>query len=288
MAELYVNNNGTLLPTNQPTIQTGSRSFLYGDGLFETVRIINGYPINLESHFNRLVEGAKAIRLRIPVYLTVTFLETKIKELIRKNEITNGGKCRISLDRINGGSYLPEANEVNYFIEVLPYPANYFELNAKGLEVDIYQGLKKQNNFLANFKTKNGLISVMTAILAQEKGFDDFFIMNESNAVLESSNSNIFLTSNGVLYTPGLNEGCVGGTMRMQIINLAIQNNIRVYECSITSQNLLIADEVFLTNAIRGITWVGGYRTKRYENVHAKKLLSLLNNYWKNTLLNTH
>ncbi len=286
MAELYVNNNGTLLPNNQPTIQTGSRSFLYGDGLFESIRIINGMPINIESHFNRLVEGAKVLRLRLPVYFTAAFLATKIKELIQKNEITNGGKCRVSVDRINGGTYLPEANEITYFIEAVPHSANYFELNAKGLEIDVYQELKKQNNFLANFKTKNGLVSVMAAILAQEKGFDDFLITNENRTVLESSNSNIFLTSNGVLYTPGLEDGCIGGTMRMQIINLAIQNNIKVYECSVTPQNLLVADEIFLTNAIRGIAWVGGYRTKRYENVYAKRLLSLLNNYWKNTTQN--
>lgn len=288
MAELYVNNNGTLLPTNQPTIQTGSRSFLYGDGLFETVRIINGTPINIENHFNRLVEGAKVLRFRLPVYFNADFLKTKVKELIQKNEITSGGRCRISVDRINGGTYLPEANEINYFIEVLTYAANYFDLNSKGLEIDVYQGLKKQNNIFANFKTKNALISVMAAIYAQEKGFDDFLIMNENGSILESSNSNVFLTSNGVLYTPSLEDGCVGGTMRMQVINLAIQNNIRVYECSITPQNLLVADEVFLTNAISGITWVGGYRTKRYENVYAKRLLSLLNNNWKNTLQNSH
>lgn len=284
MAELYVNNNGALLPASQPTIHTGSRAFLYGDGLFETIRIINGYPINIDNHFNRIVQGAKALKLRLPVYFTADFVRAKILELIEKSEITGGGKCRLSIDRISGGTYTPEANEITYFIEVNPYVSNYFDLNPKGLEIDIFQNLKKQNNFLANFKTKNALPNVLTSIFAQEKGLDDYLMTNEKGVILESSNSNIFIVSNGVLYTPSLEDGCVGGTMRMQVINLSLQNKMRVYECSIMPQNLLSADEIFFTNAIKGVFWVGGYRTKRYENVYAKRMLTLLNNHWKSEL----
>jgi branched-subunit amino acid aminotransferase/4-amino-4-deoxychorismate lyase len=99
--------------------------------------------------------------------------------------------------------------------------------------------------------------------------------------ILETSSCNLFIISNGVLYTPGLDEGCLAGTMRMQVINLALANGIKVYECAIMPQNLLAADEVFLTNAIRGINWVGGYRTKRYQNNISRKLVVLLNDYWE-------
>lgn len=286
MGELYVNNNGTILPANNPTIQTGSRAFLYGDGLFETIRIIKGIPIDLQNHFDRLMAGSKAIRLRIPAYFTFDFFKNKIEELIQKSQITEGGKCRFSLDRSEGGTYLPEVNEVSYYIEVLSMPTNYFEVSTKGLEIDLLLTLHKQNNFLAKFKTKNALLNVMATILANEKGLDDFLITNEKGTILESSNSNIFIVSNGVLYTPALEDGCVAGTMRKQIIALAIENKMRVYECNISPQNLLAADEVFLTNAIKGIVWVGGYRTKRYENMFSRRMVSLLNNYWKKKLEN--
>ncbi len=200
------------------------------------------------------------------------------------SEISEGGKCRISLDRAIGGTYIPDSNEVNYFIEVYPYDSNFFELNSKGYEIDIYTEIKKQKNFLSNYKTKNGLLYVMTAIAAKEKHLEDLLIVNEKDAILESSNSNLFLVSNGVLYTPSLEEGCLAGTMRMQIINLAIQHGIKVYECTILPQNLLAAEEVFLTNAIRGIVWVGGYRTKRYFNTLGRKLQAYLNDYWENIL----
>ncbi|NBR15016.1 MAG: 4-amino-4-deoxychorismate lyase, partial [Crocinitomicaceae bacterium] len=78
--------------------------------------------------------------------------------------------------------------------------------------------------------------------------------------------------------------GCLAGTMRMQIINLAIANNIKVYECTILPQNLLAADEIFVTNAIRGINWIGGYRTKRFYNNMSRKLVVLLNDYWEREL----
>ena len=94
--------------------------------------------------------------------------------------------------------------------------------------------------------------------------------------IIESSSGNIFIVSNGVLYTPSLSDGCIGGVMRMQIINLAIANGIKVYECSLNPQNLLAADELFFTNASRGVQWVSAYRTKRYAHRMALHLVELL------------
>ena len=284
MQDLFVNNNGAVIPNKGATIAAGNRSYLYGDGLFESIRVMNGKPINMVNHFNRMVEGAKAIKMRFPTFFTVEFFEDKVKELIAISDIKEGGKCRISLDRALGGTYIPETNEISYFIEVYPYESNYFELNSKGYEVDIYREIKKQKNFLSNFKTKNGLLYVMAAIAAKEKGLDDYLLINEKDAVIESSNSNLFVVSNGVLYTPSLEDGCLAGTMRMQVINIALTHGIKVYECAILPQNLLAADEIFLTNAIRGIVWVGGYRTKRYFNTLGRKIQSFLNDYWENQL----
>ncbi len=276
----YVNNNGEILENSGTTIRSGNRAFLYGDGVFESIRIINGKPINLDNHIKRMLEGAARIKMRPPSFFNLTFFQEKIDELLVKSGIVAGGKCRISLDRASGGTYAPESNEVEFFIEVYPLDNNKFELNAKGKEIDLYTELKKPKTSLSNFKTKNGLIYVMAAISAKEKGLDDYLISNNTGGILESTSANLFVVSNGVLYTPGLEEGCLAGTMRMQIINLALANGIKVYECNILPQNLLVADEIFLTNAISGITWVSGYRTKRYFNNTSRKLIDLLNAVW--------
>lgn len=279
---LYINNNGVILTNDAPTIHAGNRGHVYGDGVFESIRIMNGVPLNIENHICRLLEGAKAIKIRPASYFTTDFFKEKIMELTQKSQITEGGRCRISLDRVTGGAYKPESNEATFFIEIYPYETNNFELNSKGLEVDQYTDIKKQKNFLSNFKTKSSLIYVMAAINATDRKLDDVLIQNDRGGILESSSCNLFVVSNGVLYTPGLEEGCLAGTMRMQIINLALANGIKVYECNILPQNLLAADEIFFTNAIRGVNWVSGYRTKRYFNNMSRKFVALLNDYWEN------
>ena len=120
----------------------------------------------------------------------------------------------------------------------------------------------------------------MGKLKAKEQGVDDLLILNDKLGIIESTSSNLFIVSNGVLYTAGIDLGCLGGTMRMQIINLAIKHNIKVYECNISPQNLLAADEVFLTNAIKGIVWVASYRTKEYGNKISKQLVQYLNESW--------
>jgi branched-chain amino acid aminotransferase len=281
---LYVNNNGTIFSNDAPTIHAGNRGHLYGDGVFESIRIMAGKPINIQNHVARMIKGANVLKIITPTYYTAAFFEEKILELIEKSGIKEGGRCRMSIDRATGGAYLPESNDAIFYIEVYPYDVSHFELNAKGLEVDIYRDIKLYKNFLSNYKTKTGLPYVMASISANEQGLDDLFLTNDKGNILESGSFNIFIVSNGVLYTPGLEEGCIAGTMRMQIINLAVKNNIKIYECSILPQNLLSADEVFFTNAIRGINWVGAYRTKRYQNNMSRRLVVLLNAFWENEL----
>jgi branched-subunit amino acid aminotransferase/4-amino-4-deoxychorismate lyase len=279
---LFINYNGEIISGKEPVIDIGNRGYWYGDGVFESVRIMNGTPINLDNHIKRLLEGAKALKMQIPAYFHLDFFKEKIHELIQLANLSEGGKCRISIDRASGGTYKPTSNDPIYLIELQEYVLNNFELNAKGLEIDQYTDIKKVRHTLSNFKTKSGLIYVMAAIHAKEKNLDDVLLVNDKGSILESSNSNLFVVSNGVLYTPGLEDGCLAGTMRMQVINLAVNNGIKVYECNILPQNLLVADEVFLTNAIQGITWVSGYRTKRYFNNVARKFVAYLNDYWEN------
>ena len=282
MFNAYVNNNGEIIPCNSPTILSGNRGHIYGDGLFESIRIINGKPVNLKNHISRLMDGAKALKIECPNNFGNDFFETEINTLIKTSNLTDGGKCRLSIDRSPGGTFLPAVNSCSYHIEIQNLSENYFELNPVGFKLDVYQDIKLYKNFLSSYKTKNCLAYVMAALKAKEKKLEDVFMINEKGQIIESSNSNIFIVHNGVLYTPGLEDGCLAGTMRMQIINLALENNIKVYECNIMPQNLLSAEEIFLTNAIKGLQWVGSFRSKNYStNAMARKFVVLLNKYWQ-------
>lgn len=277
MAPLYVNINGTLKDANEASIFAGNRGHLYGDGIFESIRVVKGKAINIEAHIHRMFDGALALKMELPSFFSVDYFSEKINEIITHSNIEEGARIRISLDRKSGGTYMPISNDAEYLIEIYPIESNCFSLNEKGLSIDLFTEMRKHKSKLGNYKTKNALIYVMCSIAAREKNLDELLITNPKGGILESSSSNLFVVSNGVLYTPSLDEGPVGGVMRMTIINIALKNGIKVYECSILPQNLLAADEVFLTNAIAGVKWVKIYRGKHYSCDMSNKLITLLN-----------
>jgi len=273
----FLNINGKILDDYQRALVVNNRAYLYGDGCFESIKIFNGKPFNLDNHIARILAGAKALKMRIPAYFSVGYFHTQIRDLIAHSGHKSGGKIRLSFDRTTGGTYLPDSNEVDYVIEFVPDESTGFVLNERGLEIDIYSEMKKPINKLSSLKTKNGLLYVLASITAKEKELDDMLLVNDKGNIIEGTSSNLVIVSNGVLYTPGLDDGILAGTMRMMVINLALKNGIKVYECSLMPQNLLAADEILLVNAINGVKWVGGYRTKRYRNEMAKRLVAYLN-----------
>lgn len=273
----FVIYNGEVIQGSNAPIELQNRGFRYGDGLFETIRITGGEPRFVDAHYHRLISGMKVLKMELPDAFSTTYFENHLKNLIQRNGVKEGGVARLSVFRKDGGTYRPKTNSVSFALEVNEYEDNHFELNQNGLNIDVYSEIVKPINELSVFKTSNALLYVMASIHAQENNLDDVLLVNDKGGLLESSSSNVFIVSNGVLYTPGLEEGCVGGTMRMKIINLALANNMKVYECNLLAQNLLAADEVFLTNAVAGVKWVKSYKNKRYFNKTSRFLIERLN-----------
>ncbi len=269
--------NGNLLDMTRSGLSPQNRAFLFGDGLFESIKVVNGKPLFVEVHLSRLKEGMEVLQMDMPETFTVESLRKEMTQLLQQCDIEEGGRLRITVYRNAGGFYLPTGTGVSYVIAASKHPINGYELNTEGLVVDLYPDIKKQITAYAPFKTVNAMQYILASIYARKHNLHDALLVNENNHIIESSNSNLFIVSNGVLYTPALTDGCVGGTMRMQIINLALENDLKVYECSLTPQNLLAADEVFLTNAIQGIRWVSAYRMKRYFHKMSNFLLEKLN-----------
>ena len=274
---LQVIHNNNLLPESHPNISANNRAFHYGDSLFESIRVCRGKAMFLPTHIFRLKEGMKLLQYDDNESLSAQNIEQQIQRLLTVNNIEQGGRMRLTVYRNTGGYYNPEKSSCSYLLQANPLDHTEYTLNDNGLIIDIYPEMYKQKDALSNFKVGNGLLYIMTSLYANDKKLDDCIIQDAKMGLLETSNSNLFVVSNGVLYTPSLDSGCLGGIMRMQIINIALQNGIQVYETNISPQNLLVADEVFLTNAINGIKWVGGYRTKRYGKEMSKKLIGLLN-----------
>ena len=281
--------NGNFLNNSEVSFDHVKRSFSYGDGLFETIRIANGKPLFLSSHFKRFFNGLDQLKIDY-TSINSAVLTEKINELILINNLENGGRIRLAAFRSGNGAYLPNSNLLSYLIEASPIADNLYTTNDKGYSVEIYNELVKNFNKFSLYKTANSLVYVMASIFAKENNLDDVFILNDKGNVIESTNSNIFISSNGVLYTPPLSDGCIGGIMRMKLINLAISKGIVVYENKMPPQHLMAADEILFTNTIHGIRWVGKYKDKRYFSTMAKKLNKALNeevfNYQKDLMEN--
>ncbi len=267
--------NGELIPGGQAAIGLDNRAFHYADGLFESIRLVNGKACFLDAHWTRLVEGMKVLRIEQPKGLDERSLMGFIERLSQECGLPNG-RVRLTVFRDSPGYFRPRSHQGGFALELEPVPSPVFILNHEGLTVDLYPEMRKAVNMLSVHKTLNCQLYVMASLWCMERGLDDCLLQNDRGNIIESSSGNLFIVSNGVLYTPSLSDGCIGGVMRMQIINLAIANGIKVYECSLNPQNLLAADELFFTNASRGPQWVSGYRTKRYTHRMALHLVDLL------------
>jgi branched-chain amino acid aminotransferase len=273
----FINHNHTIIPADEPVLRLDNRSFRYGDGLFETIRIAAGKVQLLDRHLERLVRGAKLLKMKMPAGFTLEFLDQSIMELAHRNGIREDGRVRLALFRKSGGQYTPESNDSIFAIEVYPVEETGYVLNSKGLVVDLYTEFRKTPNALAAIKSANSLLYVMAGLYKQEQKLDECILSNDRGQIIEAISSNIFAVKNGVLYTPPVSDGCVDGVMRNEILRIAQANRIAVYEINVMQNVLLGADELFLTNSLYGIRWVVAYKQKRYFNNTAKKLVEKLN-----------
>ena len=272
-----INFNGELVSEEEILFNKTKRAFNYGDGFFETIRIVNGKPIFIERHFKRIVIGLKHLKINYSKKFNLNFLSDNISELININNIKSGGKIKVYIFRSGMGTYKPTTNDICFIIESLKVENNLYKLNHKGFLVDVFKDYKKQINYLSSFKSSSSLLYVLASLHTIDNHLDDSLILNENNEIIESSNSNIFILLDNKIITPPLNSGCISGIMRIELMNIINDIGFTVLERKIVSDDLLNSKEIFLSNVVSGINWVGGYKQTRYYNTLSKKIIKELN-----------
>ena len=146
--KLYINFNGFLYEEDEPIFTIKNRGFRYGDALFESIRVINGKPCFLEDHFIRLKKGMEVLKMRRGS-ISFNDIKAQIEKLIEKNQIKKGGRVRLSVFRAAEGLYAPENESKMYVIEAKPFHENEYLLNEKGLNVDIYNEMRRYRDQLS-------------------------------------------------------------------------------------------------------------------------------------------
>lgn len=272
-----INFNGTITDS-KTNLLVNNRAFLYGDGVFESMKIVNQKILFLEDHYFRLMASMRIVRMDIPMNFTMEFFEEQILSLAKANGCTDSARVRVTVFRNEGGYYLPVQRSVSYLINCSPLENKLYSIDTKPYEVDLYKDFFISKQLLSTLKTNNKILNVTASIFADENGLDNCLLLNESKNVAEALQGNIFMVINGKLITPSLSEGCLNGVLRKQIINLAKKiEGLEVEEGEISPFDLQKADELFISNVIKGIQPITKYRKKEFDIELSTKLVKLLN-----------
>lgn len=234
--------NGKFVPQEEAKLSLLSPGFLYGWGLFETMRATNNKIVYFAAHLARLKKSSRLISLRFP------YPPEKLKEIIRKAVKKSGFKdayIRLTLWKENLGT-----SSSVIVRKYKPYPPQKYK---RGIKVDVSVFRQSENSFFARIKTTNRLLYELSYLEAEKKGFAGSIILNNRGYITEASRSNIFFVKGNELFTPALSCGCLAGITRRVIFDLAYKYNIKVYEGNFTLQDLYRAEEVFFTNSLAGV-----------------------------------
>lgn len=244
-----------------------NRAFIYGDLLFETIAVRNNRIANGMLHFERLTAGANQLNFELPQQWDYQYFVNMIQTHIT----SSNQRIRFVMHRNASGFYYPQNNIVKCVVEVWPMPLAICSIK----NIELYEQEFKACTPLSNLKSGNALLYVMAAQYAQQHGLDDVFVLNQHGHIAEASSSNVFIRKNNKLYTPPLTEAPVNGIVR-KLLLLQSELDYEVFEKAITVDDLLDADECFLTNTIHGVVSVDSFRRKQYDNKAATYLQQVL------------
>ncbi|WP_435263387.1 aminotransferase class IV [Tenacibaculum sp. nBUS_03] len=269
-----VNFNGTIVSPKELQISPENRAFKYGDGVFETIKVENNRVIFFEDHYFRLMASMRMLRMKIPMEFTLEFLQDQILKTVKENVTQNtSSRVKLTVFRKDGGLYTPKTNEVDYLIDVKPISLK--EKNS--YTIDLYKDFYNYSGLLSTVKTTNRMLNTLASIFAKENDFDNCILLNERKGVVEVTNGNIFIVKGNTIKTPALTEGCIKGVIRKKIIEIVTKHpDFTIEETTISPFEIQKSDEVFITNAIVGITSVTNYRKKIFNDLVAQKLKNSL------------
>ena len=277
-----INFNGSIV-SNDTNILTRNRAFLYGDAVFETVKIMDSKILFLEDHYFRLMSSMRVIRMEIPMNFTMEYFEEQILAIAKSKNMVISSRARITVYRNDGGYYLPQDNTVSFLISVESLDTALYSISQKEYIVDLYTDFYVTKQLLSAIKTTNKIINITASIFANENGLDNCLLLNDSKNVIEALQGNLFMLKGNTLITPPISEGCLNGVMRKQILALARKiGDLEVVEDVISPFDLQKADELFITNVIKGIQPITKYRKKEFTTDLASKLVQKLNEILRN------
>ncbi|MDG2313785.1 MAG: aminotransferase class IV [Flavobacteriaceae bacterium] len=279
-----VNFNGTVLESQKNVLSADNRGFLYGDAVFETLRVVGQKPLFWEDHYFRLMASMRLMRMEIPMSFTPEFLLKELQKTLVSIH-SNATRIRLTVFRNSGGRYLPTSNDVQFLIVSEPLENDFFIADTSDYLVDLFKDFYVPTSLLSSLKTNNRSLNVIGSRYAQDNDLDNCILLNDQKQVVEFLNGNLFVVQGKTIKTPPVTSGCIKGIVRKQLIQCVDNHSdFTLEEAEISPFELQKSDELWVTNAIQGIRPVGRYRKKNFANTVALRFVESLNNWAKKSL----
>lgn len=262
---ISVNYNGKILGADTALIHPDNRSFRYGEGLFETIRLNRGKMPLWEKHWSRLSTSLPQLYFELPKYFSSAPLRDEVLQLAAKNKCTDAARVRITIFKGEGGLWEQPSTMFNYLIQCWPLEKTEFEMNENGLDLGVFEAGRKSCDAFSHLKSNNYVLYALAAQYAKQQKWNEAIVLNQHGRICDATIANIFFMKNRIVHTPQLGEGCVEGVMRQHLIESFTKHRIPIEEKTYTVSDLREADEIFLTNAFYGIRWVKSFGERQYQ-----------------------
>jgi branched-chain amino acid aminotransferase len=245
---VFVYLNDGVVPEAEAMVSVFDHGFMYGDGIYETLRAYDGVVFRCEEHIQRLFRSASLIGLNMPK--DIAGIKDAINETLRANSLLNA-YIRVTVSRGKGLIGLdPDLCETASFVIMTnnfkPYPAVFYEEGIKIIIAAVRRNLKEALD--PRIKSLNFLNNILAKIEAKQAGAYEAVMLNSGGLITEGTISNIFFARDGVLCTPSVACGILDGITRSLTLDLAVKNGLTVKEGEFRPEDLYGASEVFLTN----------------------------------------
>ncbi len=257
------------------TLASTDRGLHYGDGLFETIEVIQGLPVFFAQHLTRLKKGCQVLKIPYPAEALL------LDEITQVSKGIQHGVVKLMLTRGSGGRGYrpPETIQVTRLVALYPFPDYLESYKTQGIKARFCELRLGLNSVLAGLKHNNRLEQVLARSEWQDE-FQEGLMLNLNEHVIEGTMSNLFVVKEQKIYTPEITLSGVKGVMREIIITIARKNQIPVQEVSLTADFVLDADELFVSNSVIGI-WPIKSLAKKYYSVGlcTQKIMNILAAY---------
>lgn len=270
---MYIYMNNALVPRSEAKVSVFDHGFLYGDGVYETMRVYDGVVFMFDEHLRRLLRSASLIGLDIPK--DINEIKSAVFDTLRANALKNA-YLRITVSRGSGPIGLdPDLCSQPTFIviaeEMKGYPSNLYEKGIKVIVAKTRRNLKEALN--PQIKSLNFLNNILAKIEAKKESAYEAIMLNHLGQITEGTISNVFFYKGDVLCTPSVECGILDGITRRTVLDLATREGLMVREGFFSQEEFMDADEVFITNTTLEIMPVSVVEVREYKIGEVSRLL---------------